>query len=182
MQIETTTLEGLLILKPVLYTDERGAFMESFRQDVMDAATPQCKPFVQDNIAISLKKGTLRGLHFQRPPHAQAKLVSVNRGAIFDVAVDLRRKSPTYGQWQSFLLSALSHIRLLVPAGFAHGYMTLEDNTEVFYKVDDYYAPDCDGGLPWNDPDLAVDWPSGSMIFSDRDKKWAPFKGFASPF
>ena len=127
--------------------------------------------FVQDNQAFSARKGTVRGLHFQQAPHAQAKLVRVLKGAIFDVAVDIRQGSATYGQWVGATLTAEGGEQILVPRGFAHGYCTLTDDCELFYKVDGQYAPETEGGIIWNDPDLAIDWGfGGEVTLSDKDK------------
>ena len=132
--------------------------------------------FVQDNHSLSGKRGILRGLHFQRPPAMQDKLVRVAHGAVFDVAVDIRRGSPTYGRWVGAELSAENWRQLLVPMGFAHGFVTLTETTEVLYKVTDYYAPELEGGLMWNDPGIGVDWPisASEVITSKRDSEWAP--------
>ena len=140
--------------------------------------------FVQDNQAFSAQRGTLRGLHFQRPPEPQAKLVRVLRGSIFDVAVDLRVGSPTYGHWVGETLTAEGGEQLFVPRGFAHGYCTLEPNTEVAYKVDGFYAPECDAGLAWNDPMIGIAWPIAPRrrILSDKDKRLPAFADFVSPF
>ncbi len=127
--------------------------------------------FVQDNQAFNARRGTVRGLHFQAAPHPQAKLVRVLKGAIFDVAVDVRQGSPTYGQWAGATLTAEGGEQLFVPRGFAHGYCTLTDDTELFYKVDGLYAPQTEGGLIWNDPDLGIAWPiEGEAILSEKDK------------
>jgi dTDP-4-dehydrorhamnose 3,5-epimerase len=129
-------------------------------------------PFVQDNQAYNARKGTVRGLHFQKAPHAQGKLVRVLKGAIYDVAVDVRPGSPSYGRWVAAELTAAGGEQLFVPRGFAHGYCTLEDETELFYKVDGQYAPELEGGVAWDDPDLAIDWPlEGAAVLSDKDLK-----------
>ena len=140
--------------------------------------------FVQDNQSLSVKRGTVRALHFQVPPKPQAKLVRVLRGSIYDVAVDLRVGSPTYGQWTAHTLSAEGGQQLFVPRGFAHGFCTLEPNTEVAYKVDDYYAPQCERGLAWDDPTLAIVWPvsPGDAVLSDKDCRLGRFADFVSPF
>ena len=138
--------------------------------------------FVQDNHSLSVTKGVLRGLHFQMPPHTQAKLVRVIRGTVFDVAVDLRTESPTYGKWLGFELTAENFNMLYVPRGFAHGYCTLEDNTEFMYKCDNFYAPESDTGLRWNDPTIKINWPVKDPILSDKDKDTPFFKDFESPF
>ena len=137
---------------------------------------------MQDNHSLSVKKGVLRGLHFQLPPNEQAKLVRVTRGKVFDVIVDIRKNSPTYGKWEGFELSAENFQMLFVPRGFAHAFLTLEDNTEFMYKVDNFYAPESDSGLIWNDPDLNIDWPIKNPILSEKDAKLQKFKDFNSPF
>lgn len=183
MDITAAEIPGVLLLKPRFFHDARGYFVETY--NLRDArAAGLTGDFVQDNQALSLKRGTVRALHFQAPPHAQAKLVRVLRGSIYDVAVDLRVGSPTYGRWTAATLTARGGEQILVPRGFAHGYCTLEPDTEVAYKVDDYYAPDCDGGLIWNDPTLAIDWPvtASEAVLSDKDLKLPRFADFRSPF
>jgi dTDP-4-dehydrorhamnose 3,5-epimerase len=138
--------------------------------------------FVQDNQSSSRRAGTLRGLHFQRPPAAQAKLVGVLRGRVLDVAVDIRRGSPTYGQHVSTELTAASGQQVYIPAGFAHGFLTLEEDVLVMYKVSDHYAPAYDGGIRWNDPDIAFSWPFADVITSDKDGRLPYLKDFDSPF
>ena len=139
--------------------------------------------FVQDNHSVSTEVGTLRGLHFQAPPHAQAKLVRCGRGAIFDVAVDIRRGSPTYGKWVGDVLSEGNGKQLFIPKGFAHGFVTLEPHSEIVYKCSDYYAPETEGALRWDDPDIGIEWPlTGEPVLSEKDAV-APFlAGFESPF
>ena len=155
---------------PQRFSDARGWFMETWNQDRLQklGATGH---FCQDNQSVSVKAGTIRGLHFQRMPHAQAKLVHCPRGRIFDVAVDLRRASPTFKKWVGVELSAERGNQLFVPAGFGHAFITLEDDCHVAYKVDAYYAPQADGGIRWDDPELAIDWPMGGVapILSDKD-------------
>ncbi len=159
MKIEQLFIPDVLLITPQRHGDERGWFSETFRQSVLDEAGFTGGAFVQDNHARSTGRGVLRGLHFQRPPHAQDKLVRCVRGAIFDVAVDIRRDSPTFGQWVGAALSAGDGAQMLVPKGFAHGYCTLSEDCEVIYKVTDYYAPETEGALRWNDPALAIAWP-----------------------
>lgn len=138
--------------------------------------------FVQDNESMS-GKGVLRGLHFQRPPHGQGKLVRVVRGAVWDVAVDIRANSPTYGQWVGIELSSENKKSVFIPPGFAHGFLTLEDDTIFQYKCTDYYAPECEGGIAWNDPTLAIDWPKGfDLKRSQKDDNNQAFADFTSPF
>ncbi|MGH6671384.1 MAG: dTDP-4-dehydrorhamnose 3,5-epimerase, partial [Xanthobacteraceae bacterium] len=140
--------------------------------------------FVQDNQALSLKRWTVRALHFQVPPRVQGKLVRVLRGSIYDVAVDLRAGSPTYGRWTAATLTGRGGEQMFVPRGFGHGYCTLEDDTEVAYKVDDYYAPECEQGLAWDDPTLAISWPvlAADAVLSEKDHKLLAFADFVSPF
>lgn len=160
------------MITPPKFGDHRGFFSETYNKRALAEAGLDLE-FVQDNHSLSAQKGTLRGLHFQTPPFGQDKLVRVTRGAILDVAVDLRRGSPTYGQHVSAELSAESWSQLLVPIGFAHGFVTLEPDTEVLYKVTQYYSPECDRGLLWNDPDLGIPWPvaEADAILSDKDRK-----------
>lgn len=181
MGFQATGIPGLLLFAPKVFKDDRGFFMESFSQAAFQAEGLDI-PFVQDNHAMSVSKGVLRGLHFQNPPKAQTKLVRVTRGEVLDVVVDLRLGSPTYGQWKSFLLTGENFLQLLVPKGFAHGYVTLTPDVEFLYKVDEYYAPDHDSGIVWNDPDLAIDWGVADPILSPKDEKLGFFKDFKSPF
>ncbi len=158
LEIRPTAIPGLVVLETRWFADERGAFSETFRQDRFAEAGISVS-FMQDNQAVSKKAGTLRGLHFQKPPMAQSKLLRVTRGAIYDVAVDIRPGSPTYGKWVGMKLSAENRLQFFVPAGFAHGYLTLEDDTDVLYKVDAPYSPAVEGGLLWNDPAIGIEWP-----------------------
>ena len=168
-----------LVLTP--HTDDRGFFVERGRQDA--AAAAGLPAFVQENHSRS-RRGTLRGLHYQAPPHAQGKLVSVVRGTVFDVAVDLRAGSATYGRWDGTVLDGERPEHLWVPAGFAHGFLVLSDLADVVYKVDAGYAPEAEGGLRWDDPDLAIAWPDASapVATSPKDARWAPFAAFRTPF
>lgn len=172
MQIELLEISDLFLVTPKQHGDQRGFFSETFRTDAF-AASGIDAFFVQDNHVHSKQTGILRGLHFQTSPHAQGKLVRCTRGAILDVAVDIRVGSATYGRHVAVELSAANWRQLWVPPGFAHGYLTLEDECEVIYKVTDYYAPDCDRGIAWDDPDLAIDWrvPAADVILSDKDRK-----------
>lgn len=172
MKIERLKIPDVWLVTPKKHGDSRGFFSETFRTDVF-ADNSLTLSFVQDNHVRSGQKGVLRGLHFQTPPHAQGKLVRCARGAILDVAVDIRAGSPTYGLHVSVELSADNWSQLWVPPGFAHGYLTLEDDCEVIYKVTDYYAPACDRGLAWDDPALAIDWgiSEAEVILSDKDRK-----------
>lgn len=170
-------------ITPKRFQDARGWFSETWRRDRYFAAGIDVE-FVQDNQSYSGPSGTLRGIHFQTPPFAQAKLVRCLRGRIWDVAVDLRAGSPTFGQWVAAELSAERGEQLFVPAGFGHAFLTLEPDTEVAYKVDAVYAPECDGGIAWNDPDLAIDWPlpGAAPELSDKDARLPLLKDFVSPF
>jgi dTDP-4-dehydrorhamnose 3,5-epimerase len=176
VNIERLAIPEVLLITPMRHGDERGWFSETFRQAALDEAGFTGGAFVQDNHVRSTRRGVLRGLHFQRPPHAQDKLLRCVLGAIFDVAVDIRRGSPTFGQWVGAELSAENARQLLVPKGFAHAYCTLTDTCEVLYKVTDYYAPQAEGALRWNDPALAIDWvlPANQISTNDRDAA-APF-------
>lgn len=172
MEIIRLAIPEVCILKPVRHGDERGFFSETYSSRALANAGIRLD-FVQDNHAYSAQPWTVRGLHFQIPPHAQAKLIRVVRGAIFDVAVDLRQGSPTYGRHVSAVISADAWNQILVPIGFAHGLCTLEPDTEVLYKVTDFYAPDCDRGVLWSDPTLSIDWPvtADKAVVSDRDRR-----------
>jgi dTDP-4-dehydrorhamnose 3,5-epimerase len=183
IEIKTTKLPGVLLLKPRRFADLRGYFVETYNQQLLRKAGIAAD-FVQDNQSFSMQKGTIRGLHFQRPPAEQSKLVRVIRGSIFDVAVDLRLKSPTYGQWIAEQINAESGEQVFVPRGFAHGFCTLDANTEVAYKVDSYYEPKCESGIQWNDPTLNIPWPAmaNAAILSEKDRMLGAFKDFVSPF
>ena len=183
MDIKTSKLPGVLVLKPRRFTDARGYFVETYNAQLFRESGIAVQ-FVQDNQSFSLREGTIRGLHFQLPPAAQAKLVRVLNGSIFDVVVDLRLESPTYGQWVAEEISAESGEQIFVPQGFAHGFCTLERNTEVAYKVDSYYAPASETGVIWNDPSLNISWPVelNEAILSDKDRKLGTFKDLVSPF
>lgn len=165
-------IEGLLLIEPRRLGDERGYFAETFKSSVL-AEHGFTADFVQDNQSLSAQKGVVRGLHFQLPPFAQDKLVRVLKGAILDVAVDIRRDSPTFGHHVAVELSAANFRQLLVPKGFAHGFCTLEPDTEVAYKVTNYYSPECDRGILWNDPALGIQWPvaEDQAILSDKDRR-----------
>jgi dTDP-4-dehydrorhamnose 3,5-epimerase len=183
LDVQATVIPGVLLLKPRRFCDGRGYFVETFNERTFRAAGVNAS-FVQDNQSFSRQRGTVRGLHFQLPPLTQAKLVRVLRGAIFDVAVDLRIGSPSYGRWTAERLTASNGEQLFIPHGLAHGFCTLEPDTEVAYKVDDYYAPECDTGLLWNDSVLAIDWPVGAedVVLSGKDHKLGRFSNFVSPF
>jgi dTDP-4-dehydrorhamnose 3,5-epimerase len=169
MQLIETPLHGAYIIEQTLYQDPRGSFLEIYSSSVF-AAKGLNLEFVQDNCSHSLSAGVIRGLHFQRSPHAQAKLVWVLTGKIFDVIVDLRDTSSTYLKWTAFELSAEKPRMLFVPKGFAHGFCTLVPDTRVFYKVDTFYSPQSESGIRWDDPDLAISWPTQSPLLSDKDK------------
>ena len=174
---------SLIILTPRRFADARGWFAETFNQRRFAERGGRIN-FVQDNQSHSVRAGTVRGMHFQTPPHAQAKLVSCLRGSIFDVVVDIRIGSPTYGKYISVILSAENGKQLFIPVGFAHGLMTLEPGTEVHYKVSDFYAPECEDGLLWNDPQLGIDWPIklDDAPLSPKDLELKLLKDFVSPF
>lgn len=169
MEVLKTTIPGLLILSPKKFEDARGYFCETFNAKTFENEVGQKINFVQDNESLSQGKYTLRGLHFQTPPYAQSKLVRVLSGAVFDVAVDLREGSKTYGQWEGVELSYENGRQLFVPKGFAHGFCTLEKNTRVAYKVDAFYDKAHDGGVRFNDPSLGVKWPTQTPVLSDKD-------------
>ncbi|WP_040617832.1 MULTISPECIES: dTDP-4-dehydrorhamnose 3,5-epimerase [Roseovarius] len=183
MEITQTDLPGVLILTPRRFADARGFFSESWNQRVMEEAGIEIA-FVQDNHSLSRDVGTVRGLHFQSPPHAQAKLVRCGRGALYDVAVDVRRGSPSYGKWVGVELSADNGRQLLIPAGFLHGFVTREPDTEVIYKCSDFYAPECDGAVRFDDPDLGIDWgiEASAAVLSDKDRAAQSFAAFDTPF
>lgn len=176
-------ISHVLLLRPQKIVDHRGSFMETFSRKDFERLDINSE-FIQDNQSLSMHRGTVRGLHFQRPPHPQAKLVRVLKGAVFDVAIDLRRGSPTFGRWCGGMLTAENAGQLFVPRGFAHAFCTLEPATEVAYKMDDYYAPECDAGLIWNDPDLGVNWPisADEAILSEKDAGLPRLAVFESPF
>lgn len=182
MQIEDTPLEGVRILTPRRFGDARGFFSESWSRRVLEEQGITLD-FVQDNHSVSEAVGTVRGLHFQSPPHAQDKLVRCGRGALFDVAVDVRRGSPTYGQWFGIELSAENGRQLLVPKGFLHGFVTRAPGTEIIYKCTDYYAPECDGAVRFDDPAIGIDWGiAGAATLSDKDAAAPLLADFDSPF
>jgi dTDP-4-dehydrorhamnose 3,5-epimerase len=158
MNVETTAIEGVLVLHPKVFGDARGFFLESFNRDHFDAAVGHRVEFVQDNHSRSAR-GVLRGLHFQRGAKAQGKLVRVTAGAVFDVAVDIRRASPTYGRWVGVELSGENHRQMWVPPGLAHGFLVLSDSADFLYKTTEFYSPADDGAVRWDDPDLAIAWP-----------------------
>ena len=183
MDVTSTKLPGVLLLRTRHFRDDRGYFVETYNKRAAASAGIEAD-FVQDNQSLSLRAGTVRALHFQVPPKPQTKLVRVLRGSIYDVAVDLRVGSPSYGAWIAERLTAEGGEQLFVPHGFAHGFCTLEPDTEVAYKVDDYYAPECEQGLIWNDPTLAIAWPvaAADAVLSGKDRALGCFADFVSPF
>ncbi|MCD8207059.1 MAG: dTDP-4-dehydrorhamnose 3,5-epimerase [Bacteroidales bacterium] len=204
MRIENTNIDGVLLVEPLVFSDSRGCFYEAFSERDFAAALAEamqsgaekpcaatrdgikgagCPRFVQDNVSESARN-VIRGLHFQRPPHAQAKLVAVLQGRVLDVAVDLRKGSPTFGQHVAVELSDENHRRLYIPRGFAHGFVALSEKVVLQYKCDNYYAPEAEGGILWNDPDLNIDWGVApeAAILSEKDCNHPPFTDFDSPF
>ncbi|MFD2703135.1 dTDP-4-dehydrorhamnose 3,5-epimerase [Paenibacillus shunpengii] len=170
MKVTPLKLQGAFVIDPIVHKDNRGFFMESYNQYNHQKEGLNYS-FIQDNHSLSKEVGVIRGLHYQLNPKSQTKLVRVTSGAIYDVIVDIRKNSGTYGKWIGIILSEYNYRQLLVPQGFAHGFCTLVPNTEVIYKVDDYYSPEHDRGILWNDPDLEIDWPTSTPILSDKDKK-----------
>jgi dTDP-4-dehydrorhamnose 3,5-epimerase len=170
-EFERLAVADIVLVRPRAFGDARGFFLESYRKSEFERAGIRGE-FVQDNHVRTAQRGVLRGLHFQRDPHAQAKLVRCVRGRVFDAALDLRRESPTFGKSACVELSEADRAMLYVPRGFAHGYVTLTDDSEVLYKVDAEYAPAAEGGVLWSDPDLAIPWPVGDPILNDRDRAW----------
>ncbi|WP_187431727.1 dTDP-4-dehydrorhamnose 3,5-epimerase (plasmid) [Roseobacter fucihabitans] len=183
MQIEKTKLAGVFILTPRRFGDARGFFSESWSARAM-AEQGLDYAWVQDNHSLSMQAGTVRGLHFQSPPHAQAKLVRCGRGAFFDVVVDIRRGSPTYGQWVGAELSFENGRQILVPTGFLHGFATRVPETEIIYKCSDYYAPDCDGAIRFDCPQIGIDWELDDLepVLSEKDAAAPGLANFNSPF
>lgn len=170
MKITKTKLDGVVVIEPDVFGDNRGFFMESWNKKKMEEAG-LFYDFVQDNHSKSTVKGTIRGIHFQKGDKAQAKLVRCVKGAVLDIAVDLRKNSPTFKQWVSVELSAGNKKQLLIPRGFGHGFVTLTDDVEFLYKADNYYVPEADAGIRWNDPDIGVEWGLENPILSEKDKK-----------
>ena len=183
MQTLHTDLPGVYLLTPRRFGDERGWFSEVWSMRRLEDAGIKVD-FVQDNHSFSADVGTLRGLHYQSPPRAQDKLVRVGRGRVFDVAVDVRRGSPNYGRWVGVELSAERGEQLFIPKGFLHGFVTLEPNTEFLYKCSDYYAPECDGAVAWDDPEIGIDWPiaPARIRTSAKDREAQSLAEFVSPF
>jgi|TARA_B110000879_G_C11038126_1_gene457687 dTDP-4-dehydrorhamnose 3,5-epimerase len=184
MQIEQTPLAGVLIFTPARFGDDRGFFSESYSAKVLSQHGIDI-PFVQDNHSLSSAVGTIRGLHFQGPPHAQDKLVRCGKGALFDIAVDIHRNSPTYGQWFGTELSFENGRQLLVPAGFAHGFITRMPDTEIIYKCSDYYARETEGAIRWDDPEIGIDWAVPAEItplLSEKDAVAGTLAELDTPF
>lgn len=182
MDIQTTDLLGVIRMKPARFGDNRGFFSESWNRKALENNGLNLPDFVQDNHSMSSEVGTVRGLHFQAPPHAQGKLVRCGRGRIFDVAVDARRGSPTYGQWYGEELSFDNGCQLWIPAGFLHGFMTLEPDSEIIYKCTDHYVPECDGAVHWDS--CGIEWPLGGVTpaISEKDANAQKFSAFDTPF
>ncbi len=180
MIIEKTFIEGLLVIKPKVFEDSRGYFFESYSQKTLETAGLK-EQFVQDNQSLS-QKGVLRGLHLQKPPHAQGKLVRVIKGAVLDVAVDIRKGSPTYGKYYSIELNEQNKTMFWIPAGFAHGFLTLEDDTIFHYKCTNYYNKESEASVLWNDNDINVNWNISNPLLSEKDLTGTPLKDFISPF
>ena len=170
MQVTKTAIEGVLILEPKVFGDARGWFMETWSARKFQAAGLTFD-FVQDNQSYSAHKGTLRGLHYQTAPFAQTKLVRCTRGKLLDVAVDIREGSETFKKWVAVELTAENKKQLLIPRGFAHAFLTLTDDVEIQYKADNFYAPNCDGNIRWDDPEIKIDWPFAPTILADKDAK-----------
>jgi dTDP-4-dehydrorhamnose 3,5-epimerase len=181
VEITPLRLKGTFLLAPSPIRDERGYFMRYWDRGLAESHGLTAA-WVQENESFNYKRGTLRGLHFQNPPHAETKLVRVSRGAVLDVFVDLRKGSETYGEWDSVELSAENCRLVYIPKGFAHGYCTLTEDAVVLYKVDEYYAPDFQGGLRWDDPAIGISWPVSEPLLSPRDAAQVAFDKFESPF
>ena len=183
MEIKKTDIDGVLIVEPKVWGDERGYFFESFNAREFAEKTGLNITFVQDNESKS-RYGVLRGLHFQLPPYTQSKLVRCVKGRVLDIAVDIRKGSPTYGKWVSCELTEGNHRQFFVPKGMAHGFCVLSEEAVFQYKCDDFYHPEAEGGIAWNDPDIAVEWPipAEDISLSERDKHHPSFKEFVSPF
>ena len=181
MQCTGTSIHGVYHLKPKVYSDKRGFFLESYslQQFAHYGITTN---FVQDNHSFSVQNGVIRGLHFQYPPFAQTKLIRVIQGAVYDVVLDLRKSSPSFGKWESFELSDKTHEMIYIPKGCAHGFCTLQENTGFLYKCDTYYHPYAEGGILWNDPDLCIPWPCTDPLLSPKDEQLPRTKEFSTPF
>ena len=182
MTVEELNIKGLLVFTPTVFADNRGYFFESFNQSAFEKAVGEKIIFCQDNESFS-KNNVLRGLHFQKPPYGQGKLVRVTQGAVVDIAVDLRKNSPTYGKYAKVLLSAENKKQFWIPVGFAHGFLTLANNTVFNYKCTNFYHKESEGGLNWDDPSLNIDWGNSNLpIISEKDKMDTMFTNFKTPF
>ncbi len=181
MNIISTKIEGVYLIKPKIFNDDRGSFFESFNMKVFQKETNQKINFVQDNQSVS-SKNILRGLHFQKPPHAQAKLVRVIKGCVLDVVVDLRKKSKTYGKYILEELSEYNNHQLFIPKGMAHGFLTLEDNTIFTYKCSEFYCKEAEDSIIWNDSSIGIKWPDIIPLLSKKDLNAKKFSSFVSPF
>uniref|UniRef100_A0A3L0YCB4 dTDP-4-dehydrorhamnose 3,5-epimerase n=2 Tax=Gammaproteobacteria TaxID=1236 RepID=A0A3L0YCB4_ECOLX len=177
MNVIKTNIPDVLIFEPKVFGDDRGFFFESFNHQQFEAAIGHSVIFVQDNHSKS-SKGVLRGLHYQQPPHAQGKLVRCVVGEVFDVAVDIRKSSPTFGQWVGVNLSAENKRQLWIPEGFAHGFVTLSETAEFLYKATNYYYRFSEGAIVWNDPELNIEWPVEGALLSEKDRNAQPFLQF----
>lgn len=181
MKVTKTKIEDLVIIEPKVFGDKRGYFFESYNEKSWEKELGFVPTFVQDNESMSAKD-VLRGIHFQIPPYGQGKLVRVIKGSVLDVAVDLREGSPTYGMHEKVVLTGENKKQFYVPAGFGHGFLTLEDNTVFSYKCTEFYNPENEDGIVWNDPDLNIDWGVNNPLISDKDKKLQKFSNFITPF
>ena len=170
MKVIESLLKGVKLIEPKAYGDHRGFFLESYNEQAFHEAGIR-ERFIQDNHSLSREAGVIRGMHYQLAPKAQAKLIRVATGAIYDVVVDMRKGSPTYGKWEGYILSEHNKRQLLVPKGFAHGFCTITENVNVLYKVDEVYAPEHDRGIAWDDPELAINWPVSEPILSEKDAR-----------
>ncbi|MEX2104013.1 MAG: dTDP-4-dehydrorhamnose 3,5-epimerase [Bacilli bacterium] len=170
MNVIETKFSDVYLIEPIVHVDTRGFFMESYNSQTLKQSGIHYS-FIQDNHSFSIEAGTIRGLHYQLDPKAQTKLVSVLSGAIYDVVVDIRKSSPTFGHWLGEVLNEDNKRQLLIPRGFAHGFCTIQPNTQILYKVDEYYSPEYDRGILWNDPALGIDWPTEQPILSDKDQR-----------
>jgi dTDP-4-dehydrorhamnose 3,5-epimerase len=180
MEATETLIKGLLIIQPKIFQDARGYFYEPYNKKLF-TELGVCEEFVQDNQSLS-QKGVVRGLHFQKPPHAQAKLIRVIQGAVWDVVVDIRKNSPTYGEYFALELNEKNKTILYIPQGFAHGFMTLEDNTLFVYKCSDFYNKSSEDSVLWNDPNINIPWNISNPVLSEKDKNGSLLKDFKSPF
>ncbi|KAI95223.1 dTDP-4-dehydrorhamnose 3,5-epimerase [Rhodomicrobium udaipurense JA643] len=181
MLFQPALLEGAFIVEPEPFRDERGFFARTFCTREFEARGLVCN-FVQHSISSTVRKGTVRGMHFQTPPHAEVKVVTCTRGAIFDAIVDLRRTSPTFLEWQGFELTAENRKRFYIPEGFAHGFQSLTDDVEVSYLISAFYAPESASGIRHDDPLIGIEWPLSVNSISEKDRNWPPFNASAAPF